>query len=145
MLNYDLNKAQQCEAKESADACGSQPDLESAEVDQIGLIMELFSFTEPDAIRMLETVKGEILNRIETCAKLLERDLLEQPQIEDLQREFHTIKGSANMAALKNVARAAEVTETTMRQLLEQTCDWLPSLVRDEAIQSLQQIRSELH
>ena len=125
--------------------CGSQPDLESAEVDQIGLIMELFSFTEPDAIRMLETVNGEILNRIETCAKLLERDLLEQPQIEDLQREFHTIKGSANMAALKDVARAAEVTETTLRQLLEQNCDLLPSSVRDQVIRSLHQIRSELH
>ena len=145
MLNYDLNKAQQCEAKESADVCGSQPDLESAEVDQIGLIMELLSFTEPDAIRILETVKGEILNRIETCAKLLERDLLEQPQIEGLQREFHTIKGSANMAILKDAARAAEATETTLRQLLEQGCDQLPSTVRDQAIRSLHQIRSELH
>merc|ERR1719359_1618497 len=49
MLNCDLNKAQQCESKESAHmhVCGSQPDLESVEVDQIGLIMELFSFTEP--------------------------------------------------------------------------------------------------
>ena len=90
------------------------------------------------------SVKDEILNRIETCAKLLERDLLEQPQIEALQREFHTIKGSANMAILKDVARAVEATETTLRQLLEQRCDQLPSTVRDQASRSLHQIRSEL-
>ena len=130
---------------ESVHVSGSQPDQESAEVDQIGLIMELLSFTEEDAILILKTVKGEIMNRIETCTELLARDQLEQPQIEDLQREFHTIKGSANMAALKDVARAAEVTETTLRQLLEQNCDQLPSTVRDEAIRSLHQIRSELH